>query len=46
LISLQAQYARDFYDSGSVNNYNAGISITNQLEPILSVRLEMLRIRN
>jgi hypothetical protein len=41
-INLQAQYAREFYDSGPVNRYNAGISITNQLEPLLLIRLERL----
>jgi hypothetical protein len=41
-INLEAQYTREFYDSGPVNKYNAGISITNQLEPILSIRLERL----
>jgi hypothetical protein len=41
-LSLQSQYARQFFDSEPINRYSVGFNLTNQLEPVLSLRLERL----
>ncbi|MEK7397058.1 MAG: hypothetical protein AAB116_08985, partial [Candidatus Poribacteria bacterium] len=42
LVVLRGDWTRQFFDSGPIDRYSAGIAVTSKSEPVLTIRLENL----